>query len=296
MRKVRVLINPNSGLSVNLSRVLNVLGRHWDREGIDLSYQVSQTKEDGVRKARNAVADGVDTVLVVGGDGMINTIGGELVGTDAALGVIPGGSGNGFARHFSIPLDWEQAAQSLANAERVCIDVAFVNERPFFVTCSMAWDAALLRTFETFPFRGILPYALSAVYEYFEYSPHTVELQLDGGTPFRVKNPLVLTAANLTQFGGGAQIAPRARPDDGKLELVIIARKDLAKVLASIHRLFDGTLDQVSEVKTHSFSRLRAERDQPGPIQIDGELIESVDRIDIAVRRRALHVLVPREG
>ena len=68
------------------------------------------------RKVRRAIDRGTDTVLVVGGDGMVNTIGSELVNTDVRLGVVPAGSGNGFARHFKIPLHPIAAAQALLTA------------------------------------------------------------------------------------------------------------------------------------------------------------------------------------
>lgn len=114
VRKVRALYNPKSGLGMNSAETVRAaLQETWDVPGIDLTYQVSKSAEDGIAKTRRAVEDGVDTVIVIGGDGMVNTIGSALVGTDTALAVLPAGSGNGFARHFDIPLQLEKASKLL---------------------------------------------------------------------------------------------------------------------------------------------------------------------------------------
>jgi diacylglycerol kinase family enzyme len=294
LRRVRVLINPNSGIHASRGALPLRLQEFWDLPGIDLSYQISQSVEDGVEKARRAVADGVDTVLVVGGDGMVNTIGRVLIGTPVALGVIPAGSGNGFARHFGIRLDWRRAAEQLAAAPVLSIDVGTVNGQPFFVTCSLAWDAALVQAFERFPVRGILPYILAGAYGLIEYSPQPFTLHLDDDPePVRFKEPMVCTAANLTQFGGGARIAPTACPNDGALELVVVDRKDFPALISGWPRLFSGTLDRMPEVFTRRFRKLVVERKRPAPIQLDGEWVEAPARVEIAVIPGALRVLAP---
>lgn len=294
LRRVRVLINPNSGIHASRGALPLRLQEFWDVPGVDLSYQISRSVEDGIEKARRAVADEVDTVLVVGGDGMVNTIGQVLIGTPVALGVIPAGSGNGFARHFGICLDWRRAAEQLARAPVLPIDVGTANGRPFFVTCSLAWDAALVQAFERFPVRGILPYVLAGAYGLIEYAPQPFDLYLDDeAEPLRFREPLVCTAANLTQFGGGARIAPSACPDDGALELVVADRKDFPALLAGLPRLFDGTLDRMPEVLTRRFHRLVVERKRSAPIQLDGEWVEAPARVEIAVIPRALRVLAP---
>ncbi|OQX58122.1 MAG: hypothetical protein B5M52_05975, partial [Helicobacteraceae bacterium 4484_230] len=153
LRKVLVLINPKSGLLSMFSTMRQAFDRYWERAGVDLSYQFTQSKADGIAKAERAVENGVDIIIVSGGDGTVSTISRILVGTDTVLGVIPTGSGNGFARHFGIPLVTAKAVKALAHGSVRSIDVGLVNGDPFFVTCSMAWDAAIVRTFEKSPLR-----------------------------------------------------------------------------------------------------------------------------------------------
>lgn len=293
VEKVRVMINPNSGPMSVLGRLYQVMERCWNVEGIDLTYQISRNAEDGRAKVRRAIADGVSTVLVAGGDGMVNTIGSELIGSDTALGVIPTGSGNGFARHFGIPLNCGDAAKDLLGADLRAIDVGTLNGRPFFVTASMAWDAALVEHFDNSPVRGVLPYVFSAVYGYFDYVPQAVEIEFDDGEGMRIDKPMILTVANMTQYGGGAIIAPKAEPDDGMLELVSI-KKSAANIFANLPHLFDGKIGEHESVVTRRFSSLKITRRRAAPVQLDGELMDAPREIEVNVLPKALRVLVPR--
>ena len=291
--KVRILINPNSGMGFALDRIHEALIEHWDRPGNDLSIQFSTSKEDGQAKARRAVEDGVGRLLVIGGDGMVNTIGSVLIGTDTALGVIPAGSGNGFARHFDIPLDLVKATVALASATVQRIDVGYADGRPFFVTCSLAWDAALVNIFEKSPVRGVLPYIFAGVYQFFDYTPQPFTLCVDDGEKFTIDDPQVCTVANLSQYGGGAQIAPGAKADDGQLQLVTVRKRDMPIIVLMLGKLFDGTINQLGGIHTRPFRTLTVQRKTPGPMQLDGELLSAPAEIKITVKQRALNVLVP---
>jgi diacylglycerol kinase (ATP) len=293
-RKVRVLVNPKSGVGASFDSFWGLVEKHWGGAQIDVSYQFSNDVADGQRKTRRAIQDGADTILVAGGDGMVNSIGSVLAGTQTALGVIPTGSGNGFARHFGIPLDIPGAVKALADARRHPIDVGTANGRPFFVTCSMAWDAAIVRGFEALPFRGIAPYVFAAATELIGYDAQPFEVELDEGREqLAFPNPVIFTVANLTQFGGGAQIAPQARPDDGYMEMVVVLRQDLPLLLVNIGRLFNGTVDQLSQVSTQRFRSMDVRRKTAAPIQLDGELVAAGPDVEIRLLPKALVVLVP---
>ena len=105
---------------------------------------------------------------------------------------------------------------------------------------------------------------------------------------------MVFTAATLSQYGGGARIAPDAQPGDGLLDLVYVERKDMARVLPHLPRLFNGTLAGASGITTTRFRRLRVRRDLPSAVQVDGELLGSETEVRVQVLREALRVLVPR--
>ena len=288
-----VLVNPKSGLPKSFSSLRRELEECWDIPGIDLCYKFTTSKEDGINKVRRAVAENVDTILVVGGDGTVNSVGRELVGTNVALGVIPAGSGNGFARHCGIPLSMPEAVRSLASAKAKHIDVGIVNKVFFLVTCSMAWDAAFVKTFEKFPIRGIMPYVFAGVHEFLQYKPQDITVKIDENKEETFVKPMVFTIANMTQFGGGAKIAPQAREDDGSLELVVVTKKDVMKTLTQIKSLFDGSLDKLDSVQMRRLTKMTVYRNDAVPIQVDGELMDAGTEIDVSIMPAALKVLFP---
>jgi diacylglycerol kinase (ATP) len=291
MKQVLVLINPKSGVG-GPYRYISAIEKSWDTPEHDVSFQFSQSAEDGAGKARRAIEHGTNTILVVGGDGMVNTIGSELVGTQVRLGVIPAGSGNGFARHFQIPLAPDDAAKALLNGRTQRIDVVKANDRLFFVTCSMAWDGALVESFEKYPFRGIVPYVLAGAQQLLEYKAQPSQTNIDG-KQILFKHPLIFTVANLSQFGSDVLVAPDAKADSGNLEHVAIEKKDLPLVLSQIHRLIEKTFHHHPLVTNCHFKKMNVHRENPSPIQIDGELMKADTEVHIEVLPDSLNVIIP---
>jgi diacylglycerol kinase (ATP) len=291
MKQILVLINPKSGTG-GPYRYISAIEKVWDTPEHDLSFQFSQSAEDGAEKVQRAIARGTETILVVGGDGMVNSIGCELVGTDVNLGVLPAGSGNGFARHFQIPLNPDAAAKALLKGFIKRIDVGKANDRLFFVTCSMAWDGALVKSFEKYPFRGLVPYVLAGAQQLFEYKAQPFHIEIDG-KPMDFKQPLIFTVANLSQFGSDFLVAPDAKADSGNLELVAVEKNDIPQVLSQIHRFIEKTFHHHPLVTNCHFKTMTVHRKSASPLQIDGELMKAENTVHIEVIPNALNVIVP---
>ena len=295
LRRVRILVNRRSGFVWSFDTVQAAFDDYWDTSENDLSYQFCKDAQDGWIKAKRAAEQGVDVLLVVGGDGTISTTGAALIGTNTVLGAIPMGSGNGFARHFGISLKPAEAALDLATAEVKAIDVGCVNGQPFLATCSMAWDAAIVRTFQKSPVRGILPYVFAGVYEFFDYKTQPLEVILDDNETMSIPDPLVFTIANLTQYGADVRISPDAEPDDGKLELVTARKQDVPALLGSMVNLSKKSLSEFPKVTYRQFRKLTARRPESAVIQVDGELVEAPAEVTVEVVPQCLKVLVPRQ-
>jgi YegS/Rv2252/BmrU family lipid kinase len=292
MKQVLVLINPKSGVS-GPYRYIAAIEEVWDTPEHDVFFQFSQSAQDGAEKVRRAIDRGTDTVLVVGGDGMVNTIGSVLVNTPVRLGVLPAGSGNGFARHFKIPLHPTDAAEALLNGHTTSIDVGKVNDRLFFVTCSMAWDGALVESFEKYPFRGLVPYVLAGAQQLLEYRAQPFHVDIDG-EQLNLKHPLIFTVANLSQFGSDVLVAPDAKADSGDLELVAIEKNNIPLVLSQVHRFIEKTFHHHPLVTNRHFKKMTVQRENDSPIQIDGEVYDGGTLIEVEVLPSALKVIVPR--
>jgi YegS/Rv2252/BmrU family lipid kinase len=292
MKKVLVLVNPKSGPDGPHS-FIDAIANIWDTPENELYFQFSQSEEDGAEKVSRAIENGVDTIIVVGGDGMVNSIGSQLIGTEVAMAVIPAGSGNGFARHFNTPLDPEEAAQALLTGIKICIDVGKIEDRYFLTTCSLAWDGALVETFEKLPFRGIVPYFLAGARQLLEYKAQPIHVNIDGES-LAFEQPLIFTIANLSQYGADIVVAPEAREDSGELEFVTVEKKDMPKLVTQLHHLIDKTFTDIPDITNRQFKKMTVCRENNSPIQIDGEVMDGEKEVHIEVIPKALNVIVPQ--
>lgn len=108
--------------------------------------------------AKEAVSSDVDCVLSIGGDGTCNEIAKALVHSNTALGIIPMGSGNGLARHLDIPMDVMGALKIVNERNIVSLDYCKANEKLFFCTCGVGFDALVSHRFAEGKHRGGMTY------------------------------------------------------------------------------------------------------------------------------------------
>jgi diacylglycerol kinase family enzyme len=293
---VRVFVNRRSGSGWSFDAVEEAFEEHWSGIAESITYQFPATREQTIDWTHRALAEGVDCVAVAGGDGTVSSVGVELIGSSACLAVIPVGSGNGLARHFSQSMRPAESVAQLARGRIYGMDVGLVDGRPFLVSCSMAWDAALVQTYNRSPVRGVWSYVFAGVYEFFEYRPQPMHVTVDEAEEIELERPILFTVGNLSGWGGGALIADDARGDDGLLELAAAHQRDAPVLFANLAEVFEGGLKDVPRVIFRRFKRLRIRRSDPHPIQLDGELVEAGRDVEVAVRHNALRVLVPAEG
>ena len=135
-QSILFLINPQSGVmsKKNLPRLIE---EGIDRDKFDYKIEFTQFAGHACELAAAAVDRGVGVVVAVGGDGTVNEVARSLVHTETALGVLPCGSGNGFARHLGIPQDLKRAIEFINKAEPVVIDYGKLNGHPFFCACGL---------------------------------------------------------------------------------------------------------------------------------------------------------------
>ncbi len=290
---VRVFVNRRSGTGWSFDAVERAFAETWADVSESIDYQFPSSREQAVRLTRRALDEGVDCVVVAGGDGTVSSIGSELIGSQACLAVVPLGSGNGLARHFALSMRPVEAIAQLARGRPRTMDVGMVGDRPFLVSCSMAWDAALVRTYNRSPVRGVWSYVLAGVVEFFEYRPQPILARLDGVETIDLQRPILFTVGNLSGWGCGARIADDACEDDGLLELAAARQGDAPILLANIAEVFEGGLKDCPRVIFRRFRELVVERPDAQPIQIDGELLDAGRELRITVCPNALRVLVP---
>ena len=140
MKNIAFIINPIAGIKTK-NRVSKLIRDILDKEQFSPTVVVTEYTGHATQLAQHFALEGYYAVVAVGGDGTVNEVASGLVGTQTALGIIPNGSGNGFARHMDISTRMNRAMEMLNNSEVIKVDYCTVNNIPFFTTCGIGFDA-----------------------------------------------------------------------------------------------------------------------------------------------------------
>lgn len=267
-RKILFIINPKSGVH-SKKNLPAMVDRHIDHDRYEVSIEYTAYAGHASEIARMAAADGYYAVVAVGGDGTINEVARNLVHTETALGVVPCGSGNGFARHVGIPVDVKRAIQFLNGAEPAVVDYGKLNGQPFFCSCGVGFDALVSNDFANGNHRGMASYVQKTLLDWLKYTPEVYELEADSSTK-RYK-AFLIACGNASQYGNNAYITPFASMRDGLLSVSIMEPFTTIEVPIIVAQLFSNTLDKNSHVTTIMTRNLTIRRKEAGPVHYDGE-------------------------
>jgi diacylglycerol kinase (ATP) len=289
-KRIMFILNPISGVNRNPEKI-----EHWINEifgSLKENFRIAYTrgKGDASVLAKEAIDQNFEMVVAIGGDGTINEIGRSLVQSKVVLGVVPAGSGNGFARNFNISMNHYKALRSLLAPKIIEIDAGQINSHFFFNTAGTGLDAEISQSFEHFGWRGPLPYFLIGTRSYLSYQPDPITLYFDGKE--MSYSPILLSIANAPQYGNGAIIAPAAKPDDGFLDVCILENLPVWKAAPNLYRLFNGTIDQIEGFHSFQVKEITIERGREGAIHTDGNPQWEEATLKVRVLPKALKIAV----
>jgi diacylglycerol kinase (ATP) len=248
-------------------------------------------KEDLDAIIEDAETRGVGVLFAVGGDGTVHETAKRLIGRQVALGIIPIGSGNGLARHLSIPMDPVAAIGCGSGGRIVAIDSATVNGLPFAGVMGLGFDAEIAHRFASSGVRGLQTYVREGLAALTGFRAQTYEIEAEGVSAR--PRALVVAVANSAQYGNDARIAPGASLTDGLLDVVIVEDASLASAPMRLARLFTGSFDRASGVTMFRATRLTIRREAEGHAHLDGEPVVLPAELEIAVHPASLRVLLP---
>lgn len=287
-KKILFIINPKSGIS-NKKSLPRMIEKQINREKYDLSIEYTSHAGHATELATSAVEAGVDVVVAVGGDGTINEVARCLVHTDTALGVVPCGSGNGFARHVGIPLDIEKSIDFINKAEPLAVDYGMLNNTPFFCACGVGFDALVSNDFAHGTHRGLMSYVQKALVDWLKFEPEVYEVIADSVRK-RYK-AFVIACGNASQYGNNAYITPFASMRDGLLSVSILEPFTAVEVPLVVAQLFSNTLDKNFRVTTITTHKLVIKRKKAGLVHYDGEPAVMEANLEIKIVPDGLKVL-----
>ncbi|MCI0494795.1 diacylglycerol kinase family lipid kinase [candidate division KSB1 bacterium] len=289
-KHIRFIYNPRSGIIHPEQMIRRIITESFPCNLCDYDFHVTQEKYHAFNLAKEAVDQGYDIVVAIGGDGTVNETACALVNSGVHLGIMPNGSGNGLARGLGIPLSIRRSAKLITTGKVRPIDVGKMENHYFFVTAGFGFDAVIGKRFEDGRMRGPAKYYAIGVREFFRYN--VVQYQIKFENHQINTSALVVAVANVREYGNNAIIAPNARPDDGFLDLAIIEQTSLASALYHLPFLFTGRIDRTPFTKIYRATNFEIDREFPAPLTLDGEVHMGGTRFHVTMIPNALNVIV----
>lgn len=241
-------------------------------------------------------AENCSIIIAVGGDGLVNEVAAGMMSTSAVLGIIPAGSGNAVANHFTIPHGHEEAIDCINKMHISTVDTAFVNGKHFLAVAGTGFDAEVAALFAGSKSRGFFTYIRLSAMKYFTYKPAEYEITVDGN--IHRKKTFVISVANSSQYGNNAYISPEASTKDGILDVSIIKPFPIYKSLLIIWRLFSKTLNHspyFENIRGRNIAIRKVNKDAKLCLHYDGEPGGMVDEIKISVFPKSLRIITPEK-
>lgn len=285
------LINPGSGKRKNIATIQSLIRREYERAGepvaieeidfANLSLQLTHAEKIGVRR-----------VFAVGGDGTVNAIGSRLIGTSMHFGVIPVGSGNGYARNLGVSIKIPLAVRQSLDAQTILADTGEFAGHPFLNVAGIGLDAEVAKIFAENGKRGFRPYAKSTFHAVMNLKPDHIYLTIDGKER-EFQNVFAVVIANGGQWGYDAKVSRNVSLTDGIFDILVVKEFSVFEAGILVSRMFNGTLSGSKNVTSFQGKVVTIRRKKEGNIQVDGEPLSAGQHIEVRMNPQSLHLLLP---
>lgn len=289
MRSAALIYNPTAGRQRHeqlLDSVLSVL-----RDGgFEVEPVPTQAPGDATRLARN-LAGKMEAVFAFGGDGTVREVAAGLLGTDTALGIVPGGTVNVLSMSLGLPRDPLSAARLAGRLEVQQLDVGLINEMPFLMMVSAGLDSSVMAALDTrLKWRiGKAAYVWQGLQEWWRYPYPRFEVIADGDS----LEASFVAVSNIPYYGGAYALAPGARPHDGKLDLVLFRGNGRCDTLGFALDLLRGAHLRRSDVTVRHVQEVELRSPAGAVAQIDGDVCEERLPFTVRIAPDPLRVLSP---
>jgi diacylglycerol kinase (ATP) len=262
-------------------------------EGCGTPVEVFVTERSGHARelARAAVGRGAGRVIVWGGDGTVNEVASALAFGGVPMGIVPAGSGNGLAWALGLPAEPARALnRALAGAARA-IDAGEIEGRLFVNVAGVGFDAAVAARFAapSNTRRGLSAYVWLTARTLLDYRTCDYTITADGAS-LRTR-ALLVTLANGPEFGNRTRIAPSAKVDDGRLDVVVVEERSRLDTLGQLPYLFAGRIERSRLWSSRQAAEVTVEGDRPLAFHVDGEPAQGGTTLTARIRPGALRVI-----
>jgi YegS/Rv2252/BmrU family lipid kinase len=289
--RVAFIFNPVSGTQDPVARrsKLEQLARE---AGITAELGETDLEEGAKPLAQQALKDGVDRIIVSGGDGSIAEAADIVAGTDTVLGVVPGGTGNLLAVNLGLSTDPATAVRVAATAPPRAIDVGRANGHVFLIVAGIGADAQMVQDADRDLKRrwGVLAYFIAA-WRNLGRPLGRYRITIDGQTFYRRAQTILV--GNMGRITGGVELIPGADPADGMFDVAIIRARHFRDVATVGIRAILGRHQSDDLTQVFRGRRIIIETNRPQPFEVDGNDLGNTRRLEITLQPKALRLAVP---
>ena len=266
----------------------------FDRNKYQVKISESSFKGETKTFAIEAILDKTDLIVACGGDGTINEILNEIKDRGFKIAIIPIGSGNGIARHFNIPLDISRSLDLILKQNYTNVDIGEVNKSLFLGNVAFGLGADFIKNYQKIKYQGLFGYFLAFVKTLFFIKEKNFIIDVDGERI--TTSPLILIVSNTNQQGYNFTVTPKAKTDDGLLDMVIIENLSNFKNIKIIFKIIFGLNLYPGDRIYKKIKNLNITPQKPiENIQIDGENLKAADRIyKIKLFKKKLQLISPK--
>ncbi|MFQ6057405.1 MAG: diacylglycerol/lipid kinase family protein [Anaerolineae bacterium] len=296
MAPYKIIVNPWAGRGAG-EKLLPTIEDTLRRLEVDFDVDRTTRPTEATDLTRRALAAGYETIVAVGGDGLVHEMvnglfmetGGEVAGT---LGIIPIGSGNDFIKMLDIPTDLVAACYNIVQGKTRLVDAGRINDRYFANSVGTGFDALVAIEAQKIRWLTGLPLYLLAVFRTLALTYRTPQatIELDGET---ISQTITMIAImNGRCYGGGFWITPDAENDDGLFDLAIARGLSRPGILRLLPEVMRGTHTDKEPVTMARARRVVIHLAEPLPVHADGEIIYTEARhLELEVLPRRLRVI-----
>lgn len=295
--RARIIANPASGgaQSDAALRELADTARWLTERGLSTELRLTRRQGHATELAREAASAGYDMVIAAGGDGTVNDVIQALAGYRTALGVLPMGTVNVWAREMGIGLNATEARETLLHGVRRRVDLGRAGQRYFLMMAGVGFDAEVARRVEHGRLKrfGLKLVEYLATVGLLSVTRPSDTVRITIGARKRREQALMVIIGNTRLYGGAMTFTQRAVADDGALDVVVIGSGGILHRANVLGRAFLRLSAAGPRVRYERTQSLRLESKRPVPVQVDGEVIGYLP-MTFGVAPLALSVIVPR--
>lgn len=279
MSRARLILNPSAGTDKAPGFLPKINQALRERFGV-MEIVMTTGPRDAEAAAEQAAHDGCDRVFVAGGDGTLNEVVNGLKTAGAlertAIGLLPLGTGNDFARMLHLSEEPEAAIAALYDAREVRADVGLLNGRAFVNTSGGGFISEVTQALDDTlkSIAGKLAFLIAGGQAVLEYTPVPVRIEADDRPPFDA-TPHLFAVCNARQIGGGRLIAPQAEIDDGWLDVCLVEAMPILEFIALLRKFADGSQVEDDRVRYFRVRDMTMTFDRPVKVNTDGELLDA---------------------